>query len=427
MRSQPDRLVFNAEPWMKYMDIWANCMVNIAQANAPFPIYFEEHAQDNQTPEWRIFHDEWDSPIFSASEGRGRQASWRNGKYSSKLFGGPDSMPNITFTPSYIDFCLYYANEWMKRGVGLYFDNTYLKSQYDPLVSDAYVTEGGRIQPGVSIWAQRDYYRRIWNLMNELSEKGTPYPLTFTQHMTNQNVLPFLTWNTANLDNEGYAVDYDSPVGGGGRRSRAAFHWQYLLTEMTGRQTGSIPHSLYPLSGPDKPAFFDGGNGPGRQGRVEVVRAEWGIRIVHEIYRWLYPYESYVSGSYASGEPAASFEKLWWNFGYGKPECQVYNYWDDSPWLQVNNDEVKWIVLSRPAQKPLGLIVLQSFQREEATIRIKPAKGAILCDAETGERIARNADGSFTIIMPGSNGMRLYYVADTESEVAAVKPLGTRQ
>ncbi len=367
------------------MNMWASTLANAGRDNGPFPIYFEEHGSDVTTPEWEVYQDEWRSQ-WPWSE---RTVVTEQTKLENNYTHGSQNFP-----ASYRDFALYYANEWLRRGIGLYFDNTSINTEYDPLTSAAYMTDEGRIQPAASIWDLRDYYRRIWNLMNEWTAKGVPYPLTFTQHMTNQYILPFETWNTADLDNEWEWMDYSS-------KRNAPFPWQVLLTEMSGRQSGSIPHALYPLSGISKSRY--------ENAAPDIKRAEWGMRIVHEIYRQLYPFESF-----ASPQPAETFEKMLWDFGYGKPDCRVYNYWDDQPWLAVNNDDVKWIVLERPARTPFALLVLQSFRREATTVEVRPTTGNILCDAETGERLTPNANGGFTVTLPGNNGLRIYYLANSE-------------
>ena len=74
-------------------------------------IYFEEHATDPRLPEWQVFQDEWASAEFNRF--RPKQANWG------------------VFSPSYHDFVLYMANEWMSRGVSLYFDNTNPKRCYN--------------------------------------------------------------------------------------------------------------------------------------------------------------------------------------------------------------------------------------------------------------------------------------------------------
>ena len=91
----------------------------------------------------------------------------------------------------------------MKRGVGLYFDNTMPYYCQNPLTSQAFLDDSGKIHPAATIWEQREYYQRVWTLMNELMAKGiSPFPLGFTQHVTNTCVLPLNTWNTASLDME---------------------------------------------------------------------------------------------------------------------------------------------------------------------------------------------------------------------------------
>lgn len=207
-----------AEPWkLQYCERWlcASMRHFISQAqrahNNPQTVmetYLEEHASDITTKEWQVYQDEWRSkwPWPTRVEIVGQQQPegnvWGSDKYGAQ-----------GFPPSYLDFCLYYANEWMKRGVGLYFDNVVPYPQYNPLLTDAYYNSDGKLQPASSIWEQREYYKRIWTLMHELREKGTPFPIGYTMHVTNSLILPLNTWTEASLGIEWDWYDMNIPNG----------------------------------------------------------------------------------------------------------------------------------------------------------------------------------------------------------------------
>ena len=81
---------------------------------------------------------------------------------------------NVVITPSYADFALWYANEWLRRGVSLYLDNSMLQPCFDPRKSAAYRGPDGQVVPAVLLWSQRDYYKRMWNLRCQWNQRGLP-------------------------------------------------------------------------------------------------------------------------------------------------------------------------------------------------------------------------------------------------------------
>ena len=360
----------------------------------PLPIYFEEHCMVRCSPEYEIFQDEWNNVPFVTN--RVAWARYGDGvPYLNTYPIGP------TFSASYRDFCAWYANQWLQRGVGLYFDNNMIGSASNPLTSAAYTRADGSAQSAATLWAQREYYKRIWNLMCQWNEKGAPYPLTYTQHMTNTLVLPFNTWNTANLDNEFAWIDYDT-------QKPVPYPWDFLLAEMTGRQSGSYAHALYPISGIGKGEYLAADRSRMKDSQF---RREWGIRVVHEISRWLYPFENF-----ASMEPARTLEVALYKFGYGSPNCEVHNYWADKPALRIANEDVKWLLVSRPKDRKVFL-VLQSWLKtpgakvtatfDEGTIGFKPSGPAVEAADGKPTNDTTIKGGEFTVSFPDAYGTRV--------------------
>ncbi len=309
-------------------------------ANPSWITYTEEHASDISRPEWEVFQDEWraDYPWTQPRTEIVEQMQPVNN------FG----CGHQAFPESYVDFSLYYQNEWMKRGIGVYFDNTMPYTIYNPLLSDAYYDEHGVVQPACSIWEQRAYYKRVWQLMNVWTRRGVPYPLDFAQHITNTLLLPLNTWNTVNLDIEWeWHLDPASTpsVREGHRDAKAAwrarlpFPSDLLLAETTGRQTGSMGDALHPLLG-----YV----GSAKERPASYALSEWGMRAVHELDR-----------------ANLTVDRAMWKFGYGTPRVRVVNYWSDEPPLAVNDPEYnKWLLLVRPEDRCLFLVVQTWFKAD---------------------------------------------------------------
>jgi hypothetical protein len=102
--------------------------------------------------------------------------------------------------PSYRDFACYYGAEWIKRGIGLYFDNAFPSRAYDPLTTAAYRAPNGQIQPSAGMWARREYLRRVWTMHRTLAPADALPAMMI--HMTNTHILPYMVWNDENLDLE---------------------------------------------------------------------------------------------------------------------------------------------------------------------------------------------------------------------------------
>jgi len=390
-RTEPGKRMWAdaAEPWLggslKYF-------IGVAQRASQRPgaileTYVEEHRSDVTQEEWEVYQDEWRA-FWPWSKGRteitGPQAKPDNN----------ESLGQQSFPASYRDFCLYYDHEWMKRGVGLYFDNTMPYYCQNPLTSEAYLDESGRIHPAATIWEQREYYQRVWTLMNKLMDEGvSPFPLGFTQHVTNTCVLPLNTWNNASLDMEWRWYD-EAEWKWGATANPVPFPADLLLAETTGRQTGSYGHALFDVNS----------RWNASQSRLEWGRTEWGMRMVHEILR---------PEPFAQHAIANRFEQALRDFGYGSKDSKVANYWTaDSP-VQVSDENTKWLLVARKKDKSLFL-VLQTWNKATTEVAVKidsdrlgftPAGG--LWDVEKKAALPVADAANFRISLAGPYGTRV--------------------
>ncbi len=342
--------------------------------------YFEEHWTNPNHHDFDQFSDEWMAREYSGA--------WPRRETSRVVYDSPHQLATgqtgqaigNTFCPSLVDFSVYYANELLKRGVSLYFDNTWPHTSFSPTMSDAHLTETGQIQPAVTIWAQREYYKRIWALINEYNERGMTPPVWFTQHMTNTLVLPLNTWTTANLDLEWSISD---PATG---KKSIVMPPDLLLTETVGRQVGVPAHAHFSIGGTDA-----------------TPRREWGMRLVHEIGNRLDPWND-------------SLDRFILAFGYGKPEVEVFNYWSENPPVYISNEQVKWLAMRRTSE-PRAMLVLQSYSPEPTTAKVSFANCRAWMDAETGEPV-NSTDGAAEITFTEPYGTKMLVAAPTKEDAA---------
>ncbi len=378
---------------------WADSVSHFATrardigSKRPLTVYQEEMEAAAARPEYAVFQDEWDAqvdvhartPLDPASAARGYCTLGRS--------------VDVTFGPSYRDFGCWFANEWFKRGVSLYWDNTYPHLATNPRTSDAYLTEDGEIQPCLVLWNQREYQKRAWNLLMQWRRQRSE-PLEWVVHMTNTIVLPVHTWATADLDHE---LANDQP-----------FSPEWLRTETTGRQIGNFPLSLYAVAGSDNKVLA-GLAGKMSKEELQQLRAriEWGMRTVHEIQH-LGPLDKYLT-----------------DFGYGGDRVKVHNYWDPFPALLAKPSMVKWLVLSDPAKKT-ALIVLASWSPEavDAEISLRgealgfDVQGCRLSDAETGAMISPALTGRASVKLTAPYGVRVLRVEERTFDVTAYGAVG---
>ncbi len=363
-RATPQRLVHAEKPWLDYVKTFVrNAVVDFKRGGLPrrSGVYFEEHGTDPRIPEWAVFQDEWASIPFPRFTERPRYGHWG-------VAGA-----------SYRRFALYWANEWLKRGVSLYFDNAYPKRSYNTFITDAYRYDEpversgagswygfasdsyqkrqGRLRWAVTVFEQRQYYRRIWKRVQETNRRGeAAYPVALTMHMTNTQVLPMHTWCTATLEPEqGYRSTDDG--------KRLPFPPDYSQVISSGRQVGCIPISLYSLRGTKTQQLKDGGD-------LRAPLSGWGMATIHEM-RGSLPKCDFVREHY---HPA-------WEALYGKSDVTVHNYFADEPRVEVDQDLVKWIALERGDE---ALLLLQSYAAGPLAVRVRCPPYTRGIDVETG-------------------------------------------
>lgn len=265
---------------------------------------------------------------------------------------------------SYRDFATYWGKQFVSRGMGLYFDNTWPERFADPLTSSAYYLPDGRVQPTAGIWARRKYLKRIW-LMHRLHEPRDALTL-MTLHMTNSHVAPYMVWADSNLDLE---WRYKTTP------RQKAFPPDLLRAESLGLQTGNIPQSL-------------------AKNRAEL--SHFGTLMVHEVRSWF------------THKTARRMLTQMLDFGYGK-DAEVVNYWDDEPPIHVSDPRCKWLLMRK---QDTWMILFCTWNSEPATVGVDipekdlPATPQQAVNLETDETTAIET-GRFSFEMP-AYGTRLF-------------------
>ncbi|MFO8015110.1 MAG: DUF6067 family protein [Phycisphaerae bacterium] len=412
-------------PPLRGTSSWVRSIMLFARrSERPTMTYFEEMAAPTYRNDWRVYKDEWNMergrPRRELADAyTGPRESWPDGYDIFRRNRHAGARARVNFIDSYRDYGAYYANEWLKRGVGIYWDNTYLTAATNPLTSAAYKTEDGHIQPGLTLWNQREYAKRVWNLMHHWRRKRGE-KLLFLQHMTNTNLLPILAWCTTSFDNEFSAQRFAQNVNHPQRHDpNEPFPPDYLRAQSTGRQTGNYPalcHGLFrmdhlELDAEDLPPEETDRVG---DGSIFAQKREWGMRRVHEI------------PPRTSCPAVANLEKTLRGFGYDTPAVEVHNYWAETPAVTTDREDVKWLLLARPADRRLFL-VLQSWSRKPAPVKVgfdaevigfKP--GGHVVDLETCRRFGALRPGGVTLEMKAPYDLKVLGVGEPELPASVV-------
>lgn len=438
-RQFPDLKVLGREDWLKNVLGFAS---RSRRSPNGITVYYEEFQTSGLHPETYEYMDEWDLGSWC----RFRKFNFEGKPYPDSRGWGPEA--RTANQESWRDFAVYYADEWMKRGVGIYYDNTMPHTDFNRFTLR---------QPGVDwqscLWGHREYFRRVWKRSRELMAKGLtpidpydpanprPMRLHIVGHVTNCQVLPYTTWWDATLgvespgqwlpdtipprspeeqqriDKRGFVV-----LGGPSKDNPGQalpYPPDYLRAMEMGRMAGLISHSRHSLRSDD--AFGGLGVGYGSTDKppedVAYHRrlSDKAMNLVHEIRGGGSPYDHDDLRTMM-----AAFEL----FGYGQPATTIHNYWSEKPFLKVGNPAIKWIALERPAAGPGEpvLALLQSYDAEACSTGLDLPKGTAVLDlftrqlAPASEPLHFAADYGTRLVLLGDRG-RLASLAWAEGVV----------
>ena len=313
-----------------------------------FCVYWEEfHRTLNYHPEVPVFKEEW------------------SGNYTGT---GHHCYPE-----SYLDFACYYAAQFIRRGIGTYFDNTFPKRAYDPVTTAAYRLPNGQMQPSANMWRHRRYLRRVWTLHAQMGSDR--FPPIMMLHMTNTHIVPYMVFNHANYDLEWFY---------GPEPLQSKFTPDLLRAESIGLQTGNYPLALAHVRGPGK-------GRTSAEARRKARKTRFAGLMVHEIR------------TRPTGEIDRQLLNRMVEFGYGGEGCKVVNYWDKKTPVKPSDQRVKWLLMRRGDS---AMLLLCTWNPEPATAKIGLDTRALgfdpkaAADAETDQAVPWK-DGTLSLELEG--------------------------
>ena len=306
-----------------------------------------------QAPEFATFQDEW------------LRFGWFNRNWGERRGVSYDVSPS----PSFVDFAVWYYRKMLTWTDGVYWDNTFLSAHYDPVVGGAWVDGKGTVHPGLGLFHLRELIKRTavmhWQESREMPAGRKP--LISLSHMTNTMIVPVLSFGNCNMDWEwkyGYSDFQDR------------FSPDLTVAETIGRQVGAWG------------TILAGGHPDPKDPRTPWMwRTRLGVCLVHELQCF----------DYRPKEEADFYAKLF-AFGYGAPECSVLNYWDTPHPAKVTGVDARTLVC---AHKDAALAIVTDYGEggsAELALDLEalglPAE-VVATDFETGQAIEKVGSGRF--------------------------------
>ena len=372
---QPPK-VLGKNDWVAMSTLFAERYIG---TDRPPMVYTSENSASSVTDEWRTFQDEWGLHPYTPRQ-------WPDWTIFQQ---GSEVSPSVEVNSSaaYRDFVAWIQDQWLQRGISIYWDNNRPRVSVNPRDSAAYVTADGAVQPAVLFWNLRALHERVYRILAKYREKYGP-GLNWSCHMTNSKLLPIQSWATVILDNEWSPTEPFTP--------------EFILAETTGFNLGAHSFSLKSLYGENNPLVKP-------LPTDQQARISWGMRMVHEVARC-----GAAGGSALKpgDHRCPSFEKIVRDFGYGREDVRVVNYWSPDAPISVSPATVKWLLLERPTDNS-KLIVLASYSGEAVKVTLQHSDkipGGSVSDAVTGENLGVWNEPKFEITTPAPYGVKIIEV-----------------
>lgn len=263
-------------------------------------------------PRYVCFYTNGRGVRFDTPEGQTFQDEWYREAFSKRKWGFLGGVAyDLDPVESFRDYALWYFKAMAEILVdSIYWDDLFLQSNFNTVGTAAYERPDGVIQPSMGLFNMREYVRRTALMYHEMGR-----PIQNIVHMTNTAITPVLSFAQMNYtwEDKSGAADFQD-----------RFSRDYIRAESLGVQQGNVPFALWLVNGGDK-AKLDW-----------VARTGTGVMLVHEIK--------------TSGSPAifwVTFARMV-EYGYGKPDVEVSQYWKKDHPAKVEGTDAATLVVHRP-------------------------------------------------------------------------------
>ena len=225
----------------------------------------------------------------------------------------------------------------LNAGDHLYWDDVYLSSNFDMVLTDAYRLPSGVIQPSSGVFNMRELIKRGAVVQAELGRD----PRGNWVHMTNTAVAPICAFAGVHYDWEDIATD---------TTFQERYTREYIQAVSIGRQMGNRVGIMGYFPTTDTARYN------------YLAHTGVGVMITHEL-RW-------NESGHNEFKLVNAGLKAW---GYCSSATQVWNYWDEDVEFPV---EVKGVTASSiaiaKAEKGEAMICVSSFDSTNGVLKVKP-------------------------------------------------------
>lgn len=353
-----EKITPEGTPWNKNLRAHVNAGLHAAVGSPPaeghrlIP-YTNPRGVGFHVDEFATFQDEW------------LRYRWFGRDWSKQKNVGYDVDPGRSFQ----DYALWYYRRMLRCFDGVYWDNTFLSANFDPVAGRAWTDEGGRTHPTLGLMNLRQLVKRtavmLWQETKD-RPAGLKPPVTLA-HMTNTMIVPVLSFSNCTMDWE-WKYGYDD--------FQDRFGADLAVAETIGRQVGAWP------------TILAGGHPKPDDPRVDFMyRTRLGVALVHEISVF----------DYNPRRDVEIYRKLF-EFGYGTGQCRVFNYW--RPGHPVRVEGIRACTLAMACGGGAIVVVTDygeggqcSVKLDADTLGLKPEATAV--DLETDKPIERTGPAGF--------------------------------
>lgn len=301
-------------PVDKESEAWLKNKMDQLHSEGLQGLAYTDYRSRSYTPELRYYAWEWEKNGTALAKAQVEQARLSD-------------LMEVNSAPSRMDYDLWCINENMKLGMDAwYFDEIQCTADRNPVANRGWLNEQGELEGECTLFAMRDYFKRLYTLMQE---RGVQEPLIIP-HMTSTLFAGPFAFATAIYDYEYVNRDPE-------KRELLFAGLDGFRTTAMGHQYGLVGTVLCGEQG--SPYIPFGDNQP--------LRNWMGMQLLHDLNLQVTPY---IGG-------------ILKKFGYYERDCTFTGYWDAQGKLyDVEPDNIK-VSVFRHANKAM-LVFLNTANKD---------------------------------------------------------------
>jgi hypothetical protein len=229
------------------------------------------------------------------------------------------------FTPGYVEYLASEFEQWYRRGIldGVYVDEVYPTYSTKPELGGAYLLPDGRVQPGGSLFQEREFFKRLYGL----SIAHGKQPPILIHHMSDTMVPPLVSFATVTLDGESHHTTRNRLsqwLRPGGPDFMEVWPLDRIRALDLGAGSGNIPLWLPMLNEQARDPLW----------RRKATRTMLATLLLHDVWlmfdrcdsAFVYQFTGPALRSFDIADPAVTFAGYWQQPVRSPPDVRVSRY-----------------------------------------------------------------------------------------------------